>query len=244
MKTPNLSDEDLKALALQAIRMNPNASLSALREKIPGRSSRVTEVINSLLTKEELKRRKVYSKIQSTKIHELKVLPLILEKYVNIIELSIEELAKQHKIRTQTASKYIQLKLGEKQFQRVSALKRSYHKTTGKSRIVITRKNGAILDGHGYILIPTPLWLKRQQKYTYEHQVVMLKKLGLEMLPKDFVIHHINEDKTDNNLNNLVLLTNSAHMYLHTHSQNISNKLTLWEYEEFMIWKSKQTTAI
>ena len=47
-----------------------------------------------------------------------------------------------------------------------------------------------------------------------EHRYVMEQKLGF-VLPKEFDVHHINGDKTDNRIENLVVLTHGAHTILH-----------------------------
>ena len=47
-----------------------------------------------------------------------------------------------------------------------------------------------------------------------EHRYVMEKALGI-ILPKKFAVHHINGDKTDNRIDNLAIMTQSAHSILH-----------------------------
>ena len=47
-----------------------------------------------------------------------------------------------------------------------------------------------------------------------EHRLVMEEHLGF-VIPKEFVVHHINGDKADNRIDNLCLMTNAAHTILH-----------------------------
>jgi hypothetical protein len=48
----------------------------------------------------------------------------------------------------------------------------------------------------------------------YEHQLVMEEHIGRYLKPGE-VVHHIDGDKTNNDISNLMLLTNSDHMKLH-----------------------------
>jgi hypothetical protein len=48
-----------------------------------------------------------------------------------------------------------------------------------------------------------------------EHAVLMEKKLGRKLLPNE-VVHHIDEDKANNSLGNLIVMTRSSHIRLHS----------------------------
>ena len=56
---------------------------------------------------------------------------------------------------------------------------------------------------------------KNKRNCVYEHQLVMEKHIG-RYLRKDEVIHHIDFDKTNNDISNLKLMTNSEHIKYHS----------------------------
>jgi hypothetical protein len=76
---------------------------------------------------------------------------------------------------------------------------------------------GEVSDGKGYIMVMKPDWYtgRKGSKHVFKHQVVMCESLGITEIPKGFCVHHVDEDKTNNNLINLALMTTSAHMRLH-----------------------------
>ena len=62
----------------------------------------------------------------------------------------------------------------------------------------------------GYVLI----WNEQTQKYEREHRKIMEEHLGRKLRP-DEDVHHINGCKTDNRIENLLVLTKSEHTALH-----------------------------
>ncbi len=52
-------------------------------------------------------------------------------------------------------------------------------------------------------------------KKVLEHRLVWIINNGLSEIPDKMVIHHIDENKLNNDINNLCLLSNSDHSKLH-----------------------------
>lgn len=50
-----------------------------------------------------------------------------------------------------------------------------------------------------------------------EHQRVFCIILGLDFIPKGLIIHHIDKDKMNNDIDNLSLMTITAHNRIHSH---------------------------
>lgn len=96
---------------------------------------------------------------------------------------------------------------------------------------------GLIGDGHGYVQ------RKVNGKYQLEHRLVMAQALGLETLPSWLDVHHIDEDKQNNSLDNLALVTPSGHGKLH-HINPASSRLPLWEQWQSGTLKLPMTTRI
>ena len=49
----------------------------------------------------------------------------------------------------------------------------------------------------------------------FTHHVVLAKHLGLDRIPEGFVVHHIDNNKSNNDVNNLCLMTRQSHSKLH-----------------------------
>jgi len=76
---------------------------------------------------------------------------------------------------------------------------------------------GEVEDGKGYIMILKPDWYtgRTGSKYIFKHNAVMCEALGLTEMPPGYVVHHVDEDKTNNELSNLAMMTMAAHARLH-----------------------------
>lgn len=71
-------------------------------------------------------------------------------------------------------------------------------------------KGGKTFDKNGYILVLSkdhPFAIRG--RYVREHRLIMEKHLGRYLLPEE-VVHHINEIKNDNRIENLSLFANVA----------------------------------
>ena len=86
------------------------------------------------------------------------------------------------------------------------------------------------LNGAGYYISRTPSWWKGHKRrlsncstYVLSHILVACKHAGLTYLPEGLVVHHIDGVRTNNNVNNLVILTRQEHMKLHA----LERRLTL-----------------
>lgn len=56
------------------------------------------------------------------------------------------------------------------------------------------------------------------------HVVAMESRLGRKLMP-DEIVHHIDGDKHNNDINNLALMTKSAHARLHRREENIIRRI-------------------
>lgn len=77
---------------------------------------------------------------------------------------------------------------------------------------------GRVEDGRGYYMVLKPDWYtgRKGSKHVFEHSVIMCEALGLTEIPEGFVVHHIDGDTKNNDIDNLSLMTISGHGKLHS----------------------------
>ena len=76
-------------------------------------------------------------------------------------------------------------------------------------------KGGKYMDGCGYILIHAPDHANCNSRgYVKEHRLIMEAKIG-RILKKTEVVHHINGDKKDNRIENLVVTNKHDHLSIY-----------------------------
>jgi hypothetical protein len=69
-------------------------------------------------------------------------------------------------------------------------------------------RGGKYINSDGYIYIYSPSHpYKINGRYVMEHRLVMEKHLGRTLLPTE-IVHHINEIRNDNRIENLMLFSN------------------------------------
>lgn len=81
-------------------------------------------------------------------------------------------------------------------------------------------KNGRYIARNGYVMVYAPWHAMANSKgYVKEHVLVVINALG-RPLPEDAVVHHVNEDRSQNSNDNLVVCENRAyHNLLHQRSR-------------------------
>lgn len=70
----------------------------------------------------------------------------------------------------------------------------------------------------GYRLIPAPDWWAgvKNGRHVREHQVVYCEAYNLKIVPEYYVVHHLDHDKLNNKLSNLVLMEEAEHGLYHS----------------------------
>jgi hypothetical protein len=97
------------------------------------------------------------------------------------------------------------------------ASKRKDIKWTPKNNVGSNNPNfsgGKYIDDKGYIRVLMPDHPRNIKGYVYEHRLLMERYVGRHLMPWE-TVHHINEIKTDNRIENFFLCMHSEHSALH-----------------------------
>jgi HNH endonuclease len=81
---------------------------------------------------------------------------------------------------------------------------------------------GKYMDDKGYIRVLRPKHPYANKGYVYEHRLVMEKYLGRYLEPWE-TVHHINEVKIDNRVDNFFLTTPDEHSSIHREGKKKSH---------------------
>jgi hypothetical protein len=73
---------------------------------------------------------------------------------------------------------------------------------------------GKYIDDKGYVRVLRPNHPRNIRGYVYEHRLLMEQYLGRNLEPWE-TVHHINEVKTDNRIENFFLCTHKEHSAIH-----------------------------
>ena len=113
------------------------------------------------------------------------------------------------KLSNATKLKISKFNLGKKHSDETK-LKISLSKIGKKGELSPGWKGGRSKDFHGYIIVHSPNHPNKNNKgYIREHRLVMEKHLGRYLTKKE-IVHHEDEDRSNNKLENLKLFKNKA----------------------------------
>lgn len=95
--------------------------------------------------------------------------------------------------------------------------------TYGKAGKNHPNYKGIVNDGNGYLMCLKPEWYtgRSGSKHVFVHSVVVCENLGLTEIPHGYVVHHIDGNKKNNSIDNLALMTISAHGKIHAIERNL-----------------------
>lgn len=116
----------------------------------------------------------------------------------------------------QTVSRALRSALSDAERKALAAVRYSVSKTgaknpmKGKRGMAHPKWIGECADGYGY------LTCLHEGKRKFVHRVVMAEALGLQELPAHLDVHHIDDDKANNSLDNLALVTRGGHLAIHS----------------------------
>ena len=95
------------------------------------------------------------------------------------------------------------------------------HPSWAKSEKSVSWKGGRTFDKHGYVRIYMPDHPDSVGNYILEHRYIMEQHIG-RRLDKQKHVHHINQNRSDNRIENLILMEIGEHSREHR-LQEIAN---------------------
>jgi hypothetical protein len=138
-----------------------------------------------------------------------------------------------HQYFTKVARKYF-----SEEFLRERKRKNYARSKTGKSNPMYGLKGekspnykGLCSDNKGYWTVVRPDWYDSNAKRVFYHHVVYAKHHGLDRVPPGMCIHHVDGNPSNNEPDNLWLLTPSEHTLLH--SKGIIPPRYLWTCNDY-----------
>lgn len=158
--------------------------------------------------------------------------PELRKKVVSLYRESLstaEQVAENLNITPHTTYRILRLELGEEEFKKLKAIKYSSSKLgeknpwKGKRGEEAATWKGDCDDGYGYLTR-----LIDGQRY-FVHRIVMAEALGIHpsQLPDHLAVHHIDQDRKNNALDNLALCTTSGHRGIHERYKHTDQELKL-----------------
>ena len=102
--------------------------------------------------------------------------------------------------------------------------------------ISFSKANYLTTQKSGHVILTNDLYFNRV--YLHQYLICKVLKIDVEVLSNnDFIIHHIDEDKTNNDINNLAILPREKHVAWHRILQNedLKNKIKLNDFIEGFI---------
>ena len=92
---------------------------------------------------------------------------------------------------------------------------------------------GRVIDKNGYVYIYSPNHsFKNNHNRVFEQRLIVEKKIGRYLLPTE-VVHHVNEIRDDNRIENLIcFVSQSAHMRFHYNPNNVKPEEIIFDGRE------------